>query len=1004
MAAVIGSLRADLSASIAQFQSDMGAAADAVKKFAKEAKAVAKELQETGEAMSVALTLPIVAFGVEAVKASQEAAQAFNLLQAAMISTGNASGKTADQLDKSADALRAISTFDKDQILKGVTANLLTFGNVQGAVFDRAQLAIVNLASKMGEDLQSATVKVGRALQDPIKGMTALTRLGVSFTDQQKQQIRALVQSGDGMKAQGIILGALEQKFDGAALAMRNASPTAELKNEWKELAETIGGDLTPRLKDVADSFAEVLKSFKDLDPQTRQLIETIAGVVAVIGPLLVGTAFIIKSLAALGPTFVMMGTWIGEAVGWLADLALAFVGLDPIVLGVIAVFATLGAAVAPYVDEITSALSEVWTYLINTLGPAFGQLITTFEQAWADLAAFFTAIGNGPIGAFFTQFGKYLADLVAAFTKWFGKGLVDILVFFVDALDTTIDLVVGAIETVIDLLQGDWQKAWKDASTAGIAAMKALANQAPNKNGNPLSPPPELRGVSDLPPATAPTPPKPVFNQDNAGALKKQADALQQFETALTAMQQKIANALTGATMPKAIEEANALNAQIDAFVKKAQQAGVNTGAFASQIAALRANIETLKVAELAKEAEKFSEAVNADSLAVDKFGKGGLPPLQAKLQEVDDQYKQLHDKITDEITANAILAQSNDVAAAAMDRLKAKLAALEKAHATATAAAIAQNKAELELDRLNTAKENLTTANAIQDLQQSTGKGSPISSAQEDLQATTRALQQQQLDAETKLTQEIKDRDAAQMVATDADGQAKVDNLNSEIALQQQLLDLVKNTSATQIEAAKKVDEAFKSFTDDLSQQLADLAIGTTNGWKDVMNTFRTLAEKLFVKPLTDDLADQVGAVIKRLIAEIESGMGGGSGGGGIGGLIASLFGGGGYSSGIGDSSPIAGGVDLSQIGWSIPEIPGFAEGGFLPPGQWGIAGENGPEPIFGGPHGMGVIPTDQANLGGGRRTVNQIWNITTPDANSFRATQRQTARQAKQGLAKA
>jgi hypothetical protein len=77
-------------------------------------------------------------------------------------------------------------------------------------------------------------------------------------------------------------------------------------------------------------------------------------------------------------------------------------------------------------------------------------------------------------------------------------------------------------------------------------------------------------------------------------------------------------------------------------------------------------------------------------------------------------------------------------------------------------------------------------------------------------------------------------------------------------------------------------------------------------------------------------------------------------------------------------------------------------FADGGSLNPGEWGIAGENGPEPIVGGMHGLSVMSNSDAGAGGGRRqTVNQTWNITTPDANSFRATKRQTVRQAKQAL---
>ncbi len=196
MAAVIGALRAELSASIAQFSSDMGKAADSLKGFTKQARAISKELDGIGKSMSLAITAPLLLLGKAGLDEAKQAREAMGQVNAALESTSGASGKTAEQLQKSAKALQNLSTFDDDDILRNVTANLLTFSNVQGDVFDKAQKSVLDLASRMGGDLAGAAVKVGRALQDPIKGTTALTRLGVSFTSAEAAQIKALVQHG----------------------------------------------------------------------------------------------------------------------------------------------------------------------------------------------------------------------------------------------------------------------------------------------------------------------------------------------------------------------------------------------------------------------------------------------------------------------------------------------------------------------------------------------------------------------------------------------------------------------------------------------------------------------------------------------------------------------------------------------------------------------------------------------------------------------------------------
>jgi hypothetical protein len=861
MTAVIGSLRADLSASIAQFQSDLGQAARSLKNFSKEAKAIGREIEEVGRGMSIALTLPLVALGAEAVKRSTDAKQAMASLQATIASTGNASGKTAEQLAATSKELRNMSTFQDDDILRGVTSNLLRFGNVQGEVFDRAQKSIVNLSAALGGDLQSNTIKVGRALNDPIKGIASLTRIGIQFTDAQKAQIKALVQSGEGFKAQAIILGELETKFGGAAKALRDATPGAELKNTWDDFAETIGDDLVPALQDLASMLSGVLKWFNQLPAPVQKLVVGIAAVAAVIGPLLAGFGFFLK----LG----------GQIAGLLGTLFTWIASLEAITLGWVAAIVAVGVALVIFSKSVGDIIHG------------------NFAKAWAD--------------------AKDTAKNIAG--------------------------------TVKDL--------WNSFTTP-----QAARGPAGGAAGGPAG-----------------RPPKAVFNQDNEAELKKAAEAQKTLLTDIIAMQNKIANGLGDTVLPKATTQANQLNQQIDAFVKKAKDAGVNTDKFAGTIDGLRGKIEQLKQAGLAKEAKAFSESVDTAQLAVDKFARGGLPPLQERLENVDDQFKALHDKIQNDIEANAALASSNADAADAMERLQRILGDLGKAHEAATKAAIAQVAAEQKLAELASQRNQLETSNAIQDLTQAQGKGGPLGSAQADLQNTSRALAAQAIEAQQKLVElEVK---RAELVEQNQNGEndRAIENLNAEIALQQQLTDLVQNTSAVQLEAARRVDEAFSQFADDLSGQLADMLENWNGSLTDLASTFRKLAEQLFIKPGTDALSSGISGSLKGLLG------GGGAGGSGAGG---------------------GAGSGLSGLFDSFAGL--FASGGSLNPGEWGIAGENGPEPIFGGAHGLSVMsnPDAQNAAQGGRRAgVSQTFNITTPDANSFRASQRQIARQAKQNL---
>ncbi len=856
MSAVIGSLRADLSASIAQFQSDLGAAAGSLKKFSKEAKQIGREIEEVGKGMSIALTLPLVALGTEAVRRSTQAAQAMLLLKATLASAGNTSGKTAEQLAATAKELRNISTFQDDDILRGVTVNLLRFGNVQGPIFDRAQKAVVNLSAALGQDLQSASIKVGRALNDPIKGVQALTRLGISFTTAQKEQIKALVQNGQGMEAQGIILGELEKKFNGAAKALRDATPGAEFKNTWDDFTETIGGELVPALQDLLSILSTVLKAFNELPEPIQKLVVGVAAFAAVIGPLLTGLGFFLK----LG----------GQIAGLLATLFTWIASLSAVTLGWVAAVVAVGVA----------------------------------------LIIFAKSVG--------------------------------------------------------DILRGDFKKAWTDAKDTAQQIAKQVTGLWQSMTTSPKAP--GAKGGAGVPGAAGAAPAL-NFNRDDEAEIKKRIEAIKTLNNDLKQMGDKIGNSLGDLSLPKATTQANQLNQQIDNFVKKAQDAGVNTTAFAGKIDGLRSRIEALRQAGLEKEARAFGEGVDAAAVAVNRFSRGGLPDLEERLGAVDDQFKQLRDKIQNDIDANAALADTNNDAADSMERLKGLLAGLTAAHEKATAAAVAQHNAEQALANITSQRNQFETANAIQDLTQARGQGGPLNQTQGDLQNANRQLQAQSLEVGQKLIELERDRAALVEQNLNHENDAQIANLTNEIDLQTQLADLVQNTTAQQLVAAKKVDEAFTQFADDLSQQLSDMIISWDGSLGGLKNTFSKLAEQLFIKPATDSFSSGLAGGLKSLLGGGGGGMGGSGGGG------ADLF--------------------ASFAGL-------FADGGGLNPGQWGIAGEHGPEPVFGGSHGAAVLAAGQAGgVGGKRTTVNQTFNISTPDANSFRASKRQIARQAKTGL---
>jgi hypothetical protein len=173
---------------------------------------------------------------------------------AVLRSTGGSAHVTAGHVGALANAIKRKAGVDDEAIQSGENV-LLTFTRVRNEVgkgnqvFDRATQGAVDMSARVKTDLRSSFVMVGKALDDPIKGVTALRRAGVSFTKGQQEQIKTLEETGNHLGAQRLILAGLEKQVKGSAAAQ--ATPLDRLKTTWGDLEEAIGHGMQP----VTDRF-----------------------------------------------------------------------------------------------------------------------------------------------------------------------------------------------------------------------------------------------------------------------------------------------------------------------------------------------------------------------------------------------------------------------------------------------------------------------------------------------------------------------------------------------------------------------------------------------------------------------------------------------------------------------------------------------------------------------------------------------------------------------------
>ncbi len=256
-----------------------------IKKLSKEGDKLAKKSAKWGKALKgVGLgaaagfglaSAAAIKFGSDSVNLAREQIAVEKQLETVLESTGNAAGLTADEIKEMASELQTLTNFGDEATLSGQNM-LLTFTNIGAETFPRATAAMLDMSVAMDQDLKSSAQQIGKALNDPIAGVGALSRVGVQFTEDQKGMIASLVETGDVAGAQAIILTELETQFQGSAAAAREADGGfIAAKNAIGDLQEEVGrgilAQLSPMMEGIAQSVAEVT-------PEVSELTQTFFG------------------------------------------------------------------------------------------------------------------------------------------------------------------------------------------------------------------------------------------------------------------------------------------------------------------------------------------------------------------------------------------------------------------------------------------------------------------------------------------------------------------------------------------------------------------------------------------------------------------------------------------------------------------------------------------------------------------------------------------------------
>lgn len=278
-----GTVEINFAAETAKFTAELKKVRSDLKSLKEQVNSVSSGFKTAANALKGVFAALAVGTAIRAVvKATEESEAAVAQLNNALKSSGAVVGPASQKFQEFATQMQRITTFSDESVM-GVEALLLRFKGLGGQTVLKATSAVLDLSTGMRVDLQSAALGVGKALSDPVNGLTALQKAGIRFSDSQKELIKHLVETGDRSKAQAIILAELKQRFDGAAAAARDTFGGAlkGVENAFDDLLEAKSGlpGATHALNDLSATLSspEVKQGFDALILGLTKVIELAA-------------------------------------------------------------------------------------------------------------------------------------------------------------------------------------------------------------------------------------------------------------------------------------------------------------------------------------------------------------------------------------------------------------------------------------------------------------------------------------------------------------------------------------------------------------------------------------------------------------------------------------------------------------------------------------------------------------------------------------------------------
>lgn len=292
-----------------------------------------------------------------------------------------------------------------------------------------------------------------------------------SMTSEEKSKIISTIFNKTDLAAANSLLSGTGESWDKLQKSIENSGGAAQkmadtqldnlkglltiLKSAIEGFAISIGETLMPMFKSAVGKIQAFVDWLNSLDEGSRRVIVTIGLFIATLGPMLVILGTVISKVGVTMQAFSKFGLKVtsfmsnaGGLSGVFGKISAAIMGINPVVVAVIAVITLL-----------TSAFIHLW----NTNSDFRDSIIAIWQQVKSTISTFIDEISTRLSGlqAVFKVIILVISTLWTGFCDLLGPVFIGAFTVIADTLQSVLDIIIGIIDIFTGVFTGNWSKAW---------------------------------------------------------------------------------------------------------------------------------------------------------------------------------------------------------------------------------------------------------------------------------------------------------------------------------------------------------------------------------------------------------------------------------------------------------------------------------------------------------------------------------------------------------------